>query len=1852
MAEIDELSIGIEASEKQAGKAIDNLVRKLDVLVKHLSSVSTIPVKINIDTRAFDKISKSLKLDGLDKTAKAIGESTAQITDKIEELRKRYENIGKSFEASDSLKKAQSQLLRFNDLFQKAKLDKESFETSGDLNVKGYERAVENFYKFGNAIENIKQKIIELNHTPVKLDLDFSQMSEAELDKALGFPNINTWNNQVSEANKLLLQETRETASEFTGIWSGIALPDLGSGIKELGEKLSQLEIPPIREENLDKLSASLEKAERKLDELRANLENGLTMGRITEDVGDSGYVKLQEQIALTEKTAAALRDRIKEVGKESKNVSGIKEVGNAANSASNSFSDLAKSGTKASNSLRKVQSSLKDVLKALLPILGIRQLINFGKDSIKTSMDYLETLNYFDAAFGQVASNADLSSFEEMGYESADAYYGSFAKRAEELTQKMSGFTIGEGGLLESTGAVSLGLDPSQLMNYQAMFGQMSSSMGVSSETSMKLSQALTEIGADLASIKNLEFETVWNDMASGLAGMSRTLDKYGVNIRNVNLQQKLMELGIDANIQSLNQNDKALLRAIILLENTKYAWGDLADTINQPANQLRMIEANFQNLSRTIGNLFLPLVKTVLPYVNALVIAVQRLFAWLGNLMGIDISGISTSIGGADMGDILDQTDDLASGLGGAKEEADKLNKSLRQFDELKVISTKQDDGGAGSGGGIQGGLLDSAFEDAFSKYQQVWDEAFGNLENRAQEIADKIEKAFEPVKKIIQDFAIGDFFQAGKDTSALVVSITDFFADAIDKVDWYGIGQKIGDFLAGIDWLAILKSVGNLIWQALKAAFELYVGAFSAAPLETALISLVAFPKLLKAITASKFIAGIRKLWKNFKVWGEKISLVAGALSGNEAAASGLYMLYPKLSKKVDGVKTAFSNFFSSVKTNGFWKTVDGGITNIRNNLGGLQKAAIVAVAGFAEFSVVSDSMEKLTLGTENWLAEIGKIAGVVAVAAAAMYTALGPAGLAIAAITGVVGAVKGINDAINELEIETMFNALKDNGGIAIGTLQDAFGTFVSNISGYSDTAREKLSSISESKKSIQETADSVGLIVQAVENGSYGLDEKIPLVIEKFNQLLNDTKSIFEQEYDVIVGNIMGAYADILTAQGIAVPEVVQGLANLRDESLAAYAKLEEQAKALEKQYESGAISADEFWSQYTPIIQKISEFNGNGEIDNATQSLENFYGALDMSKYIDGSEFKLSDFTADMEQFAQIAEDGKNSITEFGEESTNSLNDFIQRVESLGLDTEKYSDYILAISGASEEYVTKNTKAIEDAYGQYMGIIQDDLLNQIPNVVDQATKDYENLNWWQKLFTDKGEYVGGVLDKWKETVLVPATTALEEIGVDGADKAREEGIKIIDSLFDVKAFGRNEYTGATVYKRYLKDNWQQILDQADLVGVSAEYGKNAVQSFADSVLDATEVATNAVNKMMSSVDMDGFHNSDMIYGSPSKRAMEYGKWTVEGFELGITRNASSSKTAVSSWMSNITSVFSEWISKTKENFGIWGKDTLQGFTVWSSDTVQKFSEWGTYSKEKISNFSQESKRSIDIWRTETSSKIESWKNINFGKINAWSENTKGTIGNWKANTQNTFENWKNDTSGSVGRWSADIEGKFTQWKTNTENTTSSWYGNMQSYFTESKWNFGGVSQGLGKAFSSAFESVKGIWNSFASSLNQKLTWTIDPIVTAGKKIFEGTTINLGNIPKFAKGGITLSHTFAEIGEYNRPEAILPLTNDRAMGMIAESIYENYNGGADYPKDGYFDNGRMSELISETRRQNRLMEQQNQLLERILGKPTMEIGDVNNALVKYSMERGGNYRGGNMSRLAVAEEVYR
>lgn len=317
----------------------------------------------------------------------------------------------------------------------------------------------------------------------------------------------------------------------------------------------------------------------------------------------------------------------------------------------------------------------------------------------------------------------------------------------------------------------------------------------------------------------------------------------------------------------KTYNKDNKELLA---ILDQSKVSWGDLANTINSPSNMIRQFTNNVKEAGMVLGQLFIPVLQKVLPVINGVVIAIKRLLVSVANLLGIKIDFSSFGQGVSGYNEELEGTADALDKVGTSAKNAQS---GIRAFDKLKVISTPKSSG-SGSGAGGAGIDLTKEIMDATAEYEKVWQEAFDKMQNTAMGWADKIEKLFEPVKKLFKDLFNGDFFEAGQDLSGIVTGIFNWMSDAIASVDWYQIGQNIGQFLAGIDWTAVFTSAGNFIETAIDAAIDLWKGSFDAAPIETTIITAIG---LLKFTGVGDIIWGKISDKLSAKVLGSSIGIV---------------------------------------------------------------------------------------------------------------------------------------------------------------------------------------------------------------------------------------------------------------------------------------------------------------------------------------------------------------------------------------------------------------------------------------------------------------------------------------------------------------------------------------------------------------------------------------------------------------------------------------------------------------------------------------------------------------------------------------------------------------------------------------------------------------------------------------------------------------------------------------------------------------------------------------------------------------------------------------------------------------
>jgi len=512
---------------------------------------------------------------------------------------------------------------------------------------------------------------------------------------------------------------------------------------------------------------------------------------------------------------------------------------GRAANSLGRNLNTYTVSARRATKSTFSLAAAFgRFYATYFLVIRGIKSLWK----SIEGTTDYIEAFNYYTVAFNKVGKEWG-KDFEKFGYDNAEDYAQSFGSRVNELLGKMSGLKVDvDGGLISESGMKNLGLNLQEITQYASQLASITNSLGQTGEVTTAISKSMTMLAGDISSLFNVDFSTVATNLQSGLIGQSRALYKYGIDITNATLQTYAYRYGIEKAVSEMSQAEKQQLRLLAILDQSKVSWGDLANTINSQSNMIRQFTNNVKEAGMVLGQLFIPVLQKVLPVINGVVIAIKRLLVSVANLLGIKIDFSSFSQGVSGYNEELEDTADALDKVGTSAKNA---KSGVREFDKLKVISTPKSSG-SGSGAGGTGIDLTKEIMDATAEYEKVWQEAFDKMQNTALGWADKIEKLLEPVKKLFKDLFNGDFFEAGQDLSGIVTGIFNWMSDAIASVDWYQIGQNIGQFLAGIDWTAVFTSAGNFIETAIDAAIDLWKGSFDAAPIETTIITAIGLLK----------------------------------------------------------------------------------------------------------------------------------------------------------------------------------------------------------------------------------------------------------------------------------------------------------------------------------------------------------------------------------------------------------------------------------------------------------------------------------------------------------------------------------------------------------------------------------------------------------------------------------------------------------------------------------------------------------------------------------------------------------------------------------------------------------------------------------------------------------------------------------------------------------------------------------------------------------------------------------------------------------------------------------------------
>lgn len=651
---------------------------------------------------------------------------------------------------------------------------------------------------------------------------------------------------------------------------------------------------------------------------------------------------------------------------------SGLRSVSSALNSIakipdfsskldSKTLDDFATSCKKITDALDPLASKIETVGNSFAKLPSNVQKVIAATDgatkaSSKSAKSYLSLssqLNGFIRSAAKLVSLKAIATYLGNAAEKFNSYY----EAANLFGVSMKGLT-GEANTFINKMETLLGIDPTEAMNNMATIQGLTTSFGMASDKAYVLSKNLTQLGYDLASLKNIPVAESFTKIQAAISGELEPIRRLGVDISNARLQQELLNLGYSQSVSTLSQADKAVLRYIAIMKQTTDAQGDFARTLSSPANMIRILQAQLNSLARAVGSLLYPALKSILPPLIAAVELVKELITGIASLMGVkvefpDFSSASDAVGG-----VTDAMDNTTKATGKA---AKAFKNYIMGFDELNVIQKDNgSSGSSGSGAGAAGNILgdvDLSGYDMFKNY----------VGSSVDEIKAKLEKLLPLVSGIAAGFATW--------------AISNAVLTALEKIK--GEGSLIE---------AVLKLWKNPIMAA-AVAVAIIVARF---------VSLYQnsekFRKGLERVRALVYLAaeGFKQGW-NISLTdgklGESIEYLKESLSN---LGQSILNLLPESWQ--EGITSAFDSISKVVKK------LDLDVWDLVTTLAGIglivsgHPVAGLAVIGFEAISVavrgLGSENQKTAFGMEtDWFNSFKSIGESVANFAAAAVTAIG-------------------------------------------------------------------------------------------------------------------------------------------------------------------------------------------------------------------------------------------------------------------------------------------------------------------------------------------------------------------------------------------------------------------------------------------------------------------------------------------------------------------------------------------------------------------------------------------------------------------------------------------------------------------------------------------------------------------------------------------------------------------------------------------------------------------------------------------------------------------------------------------
>ena len=1093
---------------------------------------------------------------------------------------------------------------------------------------------------------------------------------------------------------------------------------------------------------------------------------------------------------------------------------------------------------------------------KISLAYMGMRRIAGVIASWITDSNSYIENLNLFNVSMGQYA---------------------------EEARQ-----------YAEAVGEI-MGINPGEWMRNQGVFMTITEGFGVASDRAYTMSKNLTQLTYDLASFFNISTSDAFQKLESGISGELEPLRRLGYDLSVARLQQEAYNLGIEKSVTAMTQAEKAELRYYAIMTQVTNAQGDMARTLEAPANQLRILQAQVEQATRALGNLFLPILKAILPYAIALAKAIRMVAEIIAGFFGVSIPEFD--MGTDAIGGVASGAGEAADGLGDASKKAKELKNALLGIDELNVISPPEDSsGGAGGAGGIGGGgglgfelptydfIADAVNEQVdkiMAKIQPFLDWVRENIDEILAGVL-AVGAAFLAwrIAKGVQDFLRWLSTMKGFNITgsiAFKIAGLGLFLDA-----WNTMKEAIQDIMAnGPNFTNVTKLISGFA-EALGAAFLLFGN-----------IKMAGAMLVISGLTG--IVSAISDMVNNGVNWDNALFLVKnlglflsglGMLTGNTKLA-GIGLIISGATLIVDNLK----GFLEAIRT-GDWSNVNmvevaagalmlvGGFILTLKKLDALKDSATAGQAAKQALETVTDTTSKIdttvSTGLSPKLTSLAKNLGLGLVVIAEVT----------AAALLIVGAIALLGMELEQVGIawepviangETVAIAIGLGAAIlgAVGLAAYALGTGGATIA----------LNIGIGTAILLELGVAAGLFIVEIWAIGKGLDE----IGQAWQPVLDNGEAI---------ATAIGIGTGLLV--GIGVVTAALGVATVASAGLLPLAiglgtaLLVELAAAFILFVESLVAVADELNYRLDPPLMALNE-----KLPGLSSNMSDF---VDFMTEFAGQVVRYTEVSA-------IAGLSATIDTIIGWFTQDPIEKLASDVENISEQTSNLNDK-LAIA-------VPELQTAADLLQEYK-----DLLTQIENLCDS------NVELSTGMFVNMKE-VG-------QSLVTGFVDGIQSKSGDFKNAARDlvEGFKT-----QLTSSAETCRSTMTAWASNVKNWFTQSSYGAINRTTFQNYAKDVVSGFASGITSSYNSSKSSVTTWASNVKQ-WFTGSG--YGAVNRTTFQnYAKDIVSGFGSGVTSSYNSSKSSITSWASNVKSWFSDIASRSA--FYEIARDVVNGFNSGIND---------------------------------------------------------------------------------------------------------------------------------------------------------------------------------------------------------------------------------------------------------------------------------------------------------------------